>query len=110
MTGDGRNWFIQSLAGGEPRAIQGVRPGEVVLGWSADGLAIFVRSGWSLLPLVLTRLDLATGARRQVLTAMPPDPAGHLVTLGVFVTPDAGAFAFTYGKKLTELYLVEGLS
>ncbi|HJV21091.1 MAG TPA: hypothetical protein VJ570_00280, partial [Holophagaceae bacterium] len=68
-----------------------------------------LRPELSVLPVTLTRLDLRTGVRKQLMAFMPPDPAGHLQTRGVFITPEARAFAFTYDKKLSELYRVEGL-
>ena len=59
--------------------------------------------------MTITRVDLASGARKQVLAFSPPDPAGHIQIRRACVTPDARAFAFSYEKKLSELYLVEGL-
>jgi hypothetical protein len=109
IVGNGRDWFVLPLAGGAPQPVQGMLPGERVLGWSADGGAVFVRPELSVLPVAITRLELAQGRRTPVLAFTPPDPAGHLQTRGVFMTPDAQAFAFTCEKKLSELYLVEGL-
>ncbi len=109
VSGNSKAWFIQPLAGGEPSPIQGMLPGERVIGWSADGQAIHLRPELSVLPVTLTRLDLRTGARQQIMAFTPPDPAGHIQTRGVFINPEARAFAFTYDKKLSELYLVEGL-
>ena len=54
-------------------------------------------------------MDLARGTRTQVAAFTPPDPAGHIQVRRVFMTPDARAFVFSYEKKLSELYLVEGL-
>jgi hypothetical protein len=109
VSGNSKDWFIQPLAGGEAQPIRGMLPGERVVGWSADGAAVHVRPELSVLPVTITRLELATGTRKLILTFTPPDPSGHLQTRGVFVTPDARAFAFTYDKKLSELYLVEGV-
>ena len=109
VTGNRVDWFVQPLAGGEAQPIRGMVRGERVAGWSADGTAVFVRPELTVLPVTVTRLDLATGARTPVVSFTPPDLAGHLFTFGVFVTPDARSFAFTYLKKLSELYLVEGL-
>jgi hypothetical protein len=95
--------------GGPPRPVRGLLPGERVLGWAADGRALFVRPELSVLPVSIARLDPDRGTRTPVLAWTPPDPAGHLQTRGVFMTGDARAFAFTWEKKLSELYLVEGL-
>ena len=109
IVGNSLDWFIQPLAGGEAQPIRGMLPGERVVGWSADGGAVFVRPELSVLPVTITRLDLKSSVRSQILAFTPPDPAGHIQTRGVFMSPDARAFAFTYEKKLSELYLVEGL-
>ncbi len=109
VSGNGRDWFIQPLPGGEPRPILGMREGERVIGWSGDGKAVYVRPELSILPVILTRVDLATGARKGALAFTPPDAAGHLQTRGVFMSLDAKVFAFTYEKKLSELYLVSGV-
>ena len=109
VAGNRKEWFVQPLAGGDAQPIRGMLPLERVMGWSADGKSVFVRPELSVLPVVITRLDLATGARTRIASFTPPDPAGHLQARGVFVTPDARAFLLTYQKKLSELYLVEGL-
>ncbi len=109
VSGNSKDWFIQPVAGGEPQPIRGLEPGERILGWSTDGTAIHVRPELSVLPVTLTRIDLATGARRKLMDFTLPDPVGHLQTRGVFITPDAKSFAFTYDKKLSELFLLEGL-
>jgi len=109
VSGDGQAWYVQPLAGGAPRLIRGLLPGERLVGWSGDGHAVFARPELSVLPVTLTRIELTTGARRKVLDFTPPDAAGHLQTRGVFLSLDAQVFAFTYEKKLSELYLVEGL-
>jgi tRNA A-37 threonylcarbamoyl transferase component Bud32 len=109
IVSNAREWYALPTGGGAPQLIRGMLPGERVLGWSADGSAVYLRPELSVLPVIITRLDLARGLRSPVLSFMPPDPAGHLQTRGVFMTPDARAFAFTCEKKLSELYLVEGL-
>lgn len=109
VSGNSKDWFIQPMAGGEPQPIPGLLPGERILGWSADGAAVHVRPELSVLPVTLTRIDLATGDRRKLMDFTLPDPVGHLQTRGVFITPDAKSFAFTYDKKLSELFLLDGL-
>ena len=40
---------------------------------------------------------------------MPSDPAGIVVIWTVVMTPDAKSYAYTYGRFLSELYLVRAL-
>jgi len=109
VSGNSKDWFVQPMAGGEPRSIPGLQPGERILGWTSDGKAVHVRPELSVLPVTLTRIELATGARRKLMAFTLPDPVGHIQTRGVFITPDARSFAFTYDKKLSGLFLVDGL-
>ena len=109
VSGDGKEWFILPLAGGGPEPIKGMLPGERVLGWGADGGSVFLRPELSVLPVTITRLDLHRGTRSQVLAFRPPDIEGHTQTRGVYMTPDAHTFVFTYEKKVSELFLVEGM-
>lgn len=106
---DGRAWFVQSLAGGRPEPVRGLEPGERPVGWGADGSSAFLRSGPSRLPVTVTRLDLTTGARRAVASFSPLDPAGFVECRDVFATPDGRACVFSYQKKLSDLFVVEGL-
>ena len=55
------------------------------------------------------RLDLATGRKEPWLEVRPPDPAGVCAFVSLVLTPDGKSYAYTYGRLLTDLYLVEGL-
>ena len=54
-------------------------------------------------------MDLATGQRTWILTVMPPDSVGVQDIQVLLVTPDAAAYAYNVTRKLSELYVVEGL-
>ncbi|WP_306600624.1 serine/threonine-protein kinase [Geothrix sp. 21YS21S-2] len=110
LSQDGNAWFIANLAGGPLVPIRGVLPGERVAAWSAEGNAVFVRTGFAQTPVNVSRLDLATAARRPVLSFNIPDPAGYMGCPEVVLSPDARSFALSYRKALTELYLVDGLA
>ena len=97
------------LDGGSPRPIKGLSDGERPVGWTRDGRGLFVTGRPSALPVQVFRLDPDSGARQLVTTFMPPDPAGYLATLDVCVAPDGNSFAFTYERRLGDLYLIEGL-
>ena len=109
VTGNLRDWHIQPLAGGPSQLIKGMQPGERVAQWAEDGRNLFVRSGLSVLPVTLHRLDPVTGSRQLVSTFLPPDPVGHIQMVSVWTTPDARTSAYTYDRKLSELYLVDGV-
>jgi hypothetical protein len=109
ITSDRKAWFILPLDGGKPAPVQGVQAEERLISWAADGRSLYVRPELSILPLTLHRLDPVTGRRVEIHRFMPPDVAGYLQTRAAYVTPDGKAFAFTYDRKLSALYLVKGL-
>ena len=75
--------------------------------WSADGGSIYARREGGM-PLPVVTVDVRTGAERAWKELMPPDAAG-VVWIGPFVTPDGRGYAYTYQRRLDDLYLVEGL-
>ena len=104
----GGRFSTQPLAAVEPQPIRGLQAGENPLGWSRDQKSVFVRN-MGALPVVITRVDLASAARQEVLRFMPGDVSGLLYFRSVRMTTDARTFAFSYVRKLSDLYLVEGL-
>ena len=57
----------------------------------------------------LERLDPWTGKKELVKEFMPADPGGITGMSSVTMTPDAKTFAFNYRRRISELFLVEGL-
>src|ERR1017187_6452975 len=60
-------------------------------------------------PSDVDRVDLATGRRTRVFPVLPADPVGIPGIQGLYVTPDARALVYNVTRKLSGLYLVEGL-
>jgi dipeptidyl aminopeptidase/acylaminoacyl peptidase len=94
--------------GGAARKVPGLRPGEVISGFCADGKSIYVFSD-DTVPAVVERLELATGARTPWKRVGPPDPAGVVNVNGLFVSRDGRAYVYSYMRMLSDLYLVQGL-
>jgi len=106
----GAPFELYPVAGGEPRRVAGLQPGETPLGWSGDGRSLFVRlaeAGRS--PAQLVRLDLASGRREPWLTLAPPDAAGVPRISDIVLSGDGRGYVYTYARNLGDLYLVEGL-
>ncbi len=99
--------LVQPLDGGEPTRIP-FESQDVPIRWTADGkgLYVFKRQG---LPARIFRMDVATRKKELVKEFMPADPGGMTGFMTVTMTPDAKTFAFNYRRRLSELYLVEGL-
>jgi len=99
--------FLQSLPGGDPRPIQGFSPDEWCAGWSADGrLYVCQKAG---MRIRVFRVDPATGRREVWKEIGPADAAGVWPSDGLFVTPDGSAYVYTFARRLSDLYEVEGL-
>jgi eukaryotic-like serine/threonine-protein kinase len=85
--------------------------------WSADGRYVYVANTNKDLPigieqpnpLRIDRIDVRTGRLepwRQIAIA---DPAGVTGTVSFLMTPDQKAYAYSYGRILCALFLVDGL-
>jgi Tol biopolymer transport system component len=99
---------LYRLEGGEPQEIADIGFDDRLGGWAAGGKTLFVhRTGE--LPAKLMRLDYKTGKRELVREIAPADRAGVSPSFGIFVTPDAQAYAYSLVQMLHELHLVEGL-
>jgi eukaryotic-like serine/threonine-protein kinase len=107
-SGPDGSYYVFPVDRGEPRRLPGLNPGDRVDGWSDDGRSIFVHN-FTGLPATISRVDLATGNRTIWRQMTPTDPAGVDGIQGVAITPDAKSFVYSYRRRLSDLYLVEGL-
>ncbi|MGB8012669.1 MAG: protein kinase [Terriglobales bacterium] len=106
--GPDQKGYLYPVAGGEPRLIPGLNPGEQPITFSADGTSLYIYQPGEL-PARVDRLDVRTGQRTLWKQLMPSDPAG-VETIGpILITPDAKTCVFGYHRMLADLYLVEGL-
>ncbi len=82
--------------------------GEAISGWGPDSSSLVV---WdrNKVPADVDRVDLTTGRRTRVFTVLPADPVGIPGIQGLYITPDARAYVYNVTRKLSVLYLVEGL-
>jgi hypothetical protein len=51
-------------------------------------------------------LDVATGRREPWKEISPADTSGLVGLFGLRAAPEAGVYAYTYGRILSDLYLV----
>jgi hypothetical protein len=54
-------------------------------------------------------VDSVTGKRTLWKQISPADPAGVDAIQGIAITPDEKSFVYSYRRRLSDLYLVEGL-
>ncbi|MBP7149204.1 MAG: protein kinase [Acidobacteria bacterium] len=106
----GGTLFACPLGSDDPlalRPIPGLEPGESPLQWSADGRALYV-TRLRLDHARVFRVDVRDGTRTLAREITQADPGG-LEFYGVFVTPDARGWAYTFKRLTSDLFLVEGL-
>jgi hypothetical protein len=101
--------LLRPLGGGPVRVVKGIRPGDRIAGWSADGRSAYVRRTGEPFVAVVERVDLVSGAARPWRTLGPTDRSGRGSVGHVHVTPDGGTYAYQVSRALSTLYLVEGL-
>jgi eukaryotic-like serine/threonine-protein kinase len=99
---------ICPIAGGKPEPIQGLGPGDRAIGWSKDSRVLYVISAPTF-PVTIFKLDLQTHRKEAWRTISPEDLAGAQPTSNFRVTPDGGAYAYTFARTLDDLYLAVGL-
>jgi hypothetical protein len=58
---------------------------------------------------VLRRVQIATGETEVVASLMPPDPAGIVQVSPVAVTPDGEAYVYGFIRRLSTLFIVDGM-
>jgi Tol biopolymer transport system component len=107
-----QQYYLYPVSGGEPTALEGYEEGDVLLQWSGDGHAIFLRDPGDA-ELKIYRLDLRTGTRKLWKELTPPYAAG-LIGIGadpgqVRITPDGQSYVYTFWIDEAALYLAEGL-
>jgi serine/threonine protein kinase/Tol biopolymer transport system component len=106
--GNDQKGYVYPVAGGQPRLINGLDPGEEPTCWSADGRSMYVYQPGDL-PARVYRLDLASGKRTLWKQLMPSDPAGVERIGPIRMTRDGKTYVYGYHRTLADLYLVEGL-
>lgn len=94
--------------GSASRRVGGVPRGARVVGWTKDGVLI---SDDPVAQSAVDRFDPATGRRERWADLRPRDPTGIMnVDLGqLVVTPDGRAYAYSWHRAVSDLYLMEGV-
>jgi Tol biopolymer transport system component len=96
------------IAGGAPKPVTDLEPGESVIGWSGDGRFLFLRKSEEPSSLKINRVDVATGRRELWKELKTPDPVGVQIR-EVVMTPDGKSYAYSYQRDISTLYLAQGL-
>jgi eukaryotic-like serine/threonine-protein kinase len=104
---DHQRW-LYPVAGGDPQKFNvAVGPGEDIVSFFDDGKSVLLR-GRSI-PLKITRVDIATGRREPFKEIIPADPAGAQSIPVIRFSADGKSYAYSLGRWLSDLYVVDGL-
>ena len=106
--GPDQRWYLYPLEGGEPTPVSGLGPSDQPMGWTEDGRAIWVFRRAEL-PARVSRLDIATGKRELWKELLPADASGVTEVTAPLPTPDGKYYVYTYIRRLSDLYVAEGL-
>jgi outer membrane protein assembly factor BamB len=105
--GPDSTFALYALDGSGSRPIPGLDHGEVPSTFTADGNSIYVyRPGE--LPAKVYRLNLSTGRKQLWKELMPSDPAGIYYIRPPLFSSDGNAYAYSYARLLSDLYVVDG--
>jgi WD40 repeat protein len=107
-TGPDGGYYFFPVDGGEGHVVPGIQSRDYFDGWSEDGRSFFVHNSMGL-PVTISRIDSVTGKRTIWKRVAPADPAGVDAIQGIAITPDEKSFMYSYRRRLSDLYLVEGL-
>lgn len=100
--------LIADLQNGSARPLSPGEPGLGALRFVADGRSlILMRVGTP--PGALLRCDATDGATTLLHELSPPDLAGVTLIASAVATPDQRAYAYTFIRQMSELYLIQGL-
>ena len=81
---------------------------EVPAGWTADSREVYLYDR-NAIPANVVRWNPVTGARRPFLQIVPADRSGVWGVSWLTITPSGNAYAYSVLRKLSDLYLIEGL-
>jgi class 3 adenylate cyclase/Tol biopolymer transport system component/predicted Ser/Thr protein kinase len=99
---------IFSIDGGESTPIAGLDKADQVVGWAPDGRLYVRKGGASAIPVPIVLLDPATGKQEPWRTLVPADATGVNAVVSIRIAPN-GAYAYSYYRQLSTLFLVEGV-
>jgi len=92
----------------KPVPVKGNRQTEAVAGWDDASLEVYLYDR-NAIPAEVVRWNPVTGTRIPFLQIAPPDPTGVWGIQALHVTPSGRAYAYGVVRKLSDLYLIEGL-
>jgi hypothetical protein len=103
-----KGWLLCSLSGADAKPIPGLALTERPLRWTPDGKFLYI-SGVRDLPLLIYKLEVATGRRQLWKEVAPADLAGVSRQSQPIITPDGQTVVYQLQRTLSDLFVVEGV-
>jgi len=103
-----RQFWLYPTSGGQPQKLNLTEnPGESIVRFIDGGKSLLIRD--RNLPVQITRIDLATGRRQPWKQIVPADLAGVQSIPTVGFSADGKSYAYSIGRMLSDLFVVQGL-
>ncbi len=99
---------LYPLAGGDPVALPGFGENDVPLCWTVDGHELWV-ARYDETPPRIERIDVASGRAKPWNRLGRSAPSGLQGQYRILVTPDGESYAYSVGRRTSELYLTSPL-
>jgi Tol biopolymer transport system component len=103
----GKPW-LYPLAGGDPKPFSiHLDDNDRFVKFEPDGKSILIAQRG--VPAKIFRVFLDSGRREEIRDITPPDPAGVLAVMDIRFSADNKAYAYSYFRILSDLWVVDGL-
>jgi serine/threonine protein kinase/Tol biopolymer transport system component len=103
-----RQRWLYPVAGGEPQKFNVVpNPNENIMGFFPDGKSVRLRT--RTIPMQITKVDIASGRREPWKEITPADAAGVQSIPTIKFSADGKSYAYSIGRILSDLYVVDGV-
>ena len=100
---------LTPVDGGQSRTLTGVPVGASIARWEASGRYLFLKASAEF-GVDVFRVDVATGHSEMWRTLAPSDVAGMShPTYSLAMTADGRSYCYSYGRRLSDLFVVSGL-
>ena len=101
--------YVCSISGAAPRKLPGLTAGDNIRGWSTDGRSVFAAPRGRAFPMSVDRVNLETGKRERWKDIQPFEVSGLVRVSAPVIAMDGQVYFYSYRRRFSELFLVEGL-
>lgn len=110
LTTDGENhYWIQPIAGGEPREIKSLVEGDFPLEWHNDSQNIFFERRGSLDAIDIYDLNLANGQQKLWTHFSPTDKTAMVTMRRALITPDGAHSLYAVQRIYSTLFVAKNI-